>query len=275
MIRRYNIAFLLLAFLVPASAEAQFGRMNHHCRKCLKKQGMMFPYAPAPMMPAPMMVPPVVSPCCPPVVAPVCPQVQTTFRQEQYTTYRPVTKTEVRREAVTVNVPVTTHKQVTVDEGGYKMVWVPKLTTKTVAETTIQKQVQYRDVSYQVVQNVPEVRTRLVPQQTVAYQPPVVASPCCGPNKFSAVPYPVTSTIPQTAAIDLQPVAQQQVVPSQPSATEQWVKVPQKPEQPEQAQAPAEIELQAFERAVPIRSAKGMFSRPTATSTALRTNRLY
>lgn len=273
MIRYNKFIWLLLVAVLPSTADAQFGVPRSRCNKCQAKRQVFVPYV----------APPVVSHCPqmiqqPIVQAPVCPQVQTTYRQEQYTTYQPVTRTQVRREAVQVNVPVTTQKQVTVDEGGYKMVWVPKMTTKTVAQTTIQKQVQYRDVPYQVVENVPRVHTRIVPQQTIAYQPQTFAmrKPCCQSNAFSAMPTPLVSTIPSTS-IAQAPITNPVPVPqtaAKPQA-ENWVKVPQKNAASEQVEAPAKIELQNFEQFVPAKSAKGMFSRPSSTSTALRTSRIY
>nr|WP_271870808.1 hypothetical protein [Planctomicrobium sp.] len=256
---RYNFFWLLLVFVLPSTADAQFGVPRSRCNTCQAKRQAFVPYV----------APPVVS---------HCPQVQTTYRQQQFTTYQPVTRTHVRREAVQVNVPVTTQKQVTVDEGGYKMVWVPKMTTKTVAQTTIQKQVQYRDVPYQVVENVPQVHTRIVPQQTIAYRPQTIAmrKPCCQSNVFSAMPTPLVSTIPPTTVAQA-PIAKPVPAPqttAKPQA-ENWVKVPQKNAASEKVEAPAKIELQSFEQFAPAKSAKGMFSRPSSTSTALRTSRMY
>jgi hypothetical protein len=105
------------------------------------------------------------------------PVVQTQLRPQQVTTYRDVTETKVRNETVVENVPSTTYKNVTVDEGGYQMVWVPKPVTKQVAQTVIQQQVKTRSVPYQVTRRVPEVSTQMVPVQTVQHvteQIPVV-----------------------------------------------------------------------------------------------------
>lgn len=97
------------------------------------------------------------------------PVVQTQLRAQQVTTFRDVTETHVRNETVVQNVPVTSYKQVTVDEGGYQMVWVPKPVTKQVAQTVIQQQAQTRQVPYQVTRRVPEISTQLVPVQTVQH----------------------------------------------------------------------------------------------------------
>ncbi len=95
------------------------------------------------------------------------PVVQTQLRAQQVTTFCDVTETHVRNETVVQNVPVTTYNQVTVDEGGYQMVWVPKPVTKQVAQTVIQQQAQTRAVPYQVIRKVPQVTTQMVPVQTV------------------------------------------------------------------------------------------------------------
>lgn len=232
---------------------------------------------------------PVVNPChiCPPVIsqcAPqpvlqtrIVPQVQTTYRPEQITTYRPVTTTQIRREAFTVDVPVTTHKQVTVDEGGYQMVWVPKVVTKTVAQTQLQKQVQYRDVPYQVVQNVPQVQTRMVPQRTVQYRREVVAAApaCCPPGGVAAYSLPATTVmtpIAMPSQVATGPTGQ--MTPQQaavPGNDANWEKVPQR-----EAKSAADIELQSYQLpAAPISAARGMFSRPSASISALRSGRVY
>lgn len=96
--------------------------------------------------------------------------------QAPVTTLQPVVRTEIRRQAQVIDVPVTTHRQVTVDEGSYQTVWVPKMTTKTVAETTIQKQVRYQDVPYQVVQHVP-VQQSVVASQVIVNPGMIAAAP--------------------------------------------------------------------------------------------------
>jgi hypothetical protein len=114
------------------------------------------------------------------------PVVTTQLRPQQVTTYRDVTETRVQRQQVVENVPVTTCKNVTVDEGGYQMVWVPRPVTKQFAETTVRQQVKTVDVPVQVVRRVPQVTTQMVPVQSVQYvtqQVPVqamaMAQPFC------------------------------------------------------------------------------------------------
>ncbi len=97
------------------------------------------------------------------------PVVQTQYRAEQVTTYRDVPTTSYRQENYVEQVPVTTMKNVTVDEGGYQMVWVPKPVTKQVAQTTMIQQVKSRSVPVTVMTRVPQVSTRMVPFQTVQH----------------------------------------------------------------------------------------------------------
>lgn len=97
------------------------------------------------------------------------PVVETQYRQEQTVTYEDVTQTQYRQEAFTETVPVTTYRNVTVDEGGYQQVWVPKLVTKHVPQTSYQQRQAYRTVPYQVSHRVPRVSTRTVPYQSVRY----------------------------------------------------------------------------------------------------------
>lgn len=299
MPRTLNVLLTVFAIVLPSVAHGQIGFSPWNPCGC--------PPRPAPCgTPLHCAAP---QPCAAPLgcalPAPVaCPQVQTTYRQEQVTTYRPVTRTHIRREAVTVDVPVTTHRQVTVDEGGYQMVWVPKVVTKTVAQTHLQKQVRYRDIPYQTVQHVPQVHTRMVPQQTVRYVAPpmmAVAPSCCQPTPSASVPMvpPATQAVvpqavvpqavvpeaelsarestpvespasatpptPQTAATPPSPLP-----PNRASTQSEWVKVPQRV-----AQEPGEIELQSYQRSFPeTHPAKGMFSRPAFGNTALRTGHL-
>lgn len=170
------------------------------------------------------------------------PVVKTQYRQEQVTTYRDVTETHLRPETCIQQVPVTTVENVTVDEGGYQMVWVPKPVTKQVAKTVMQQQVTQRMVPYQVTRKVPQTATRLVPYQTVEHVtqtlPVVTQAPCntCDPLTFGAVAplavIPQTTAIavpsiatplPQTAAA---PVELQTPIATKPSYDEDWTPIP-------------------------------------------------
>lgn len=95
------------------------------------------------------------------------PVVQTEWRAEPVTTLRNVTETCVKQEAYIEKVPVTTVQNVTVDEGCYQMVWVPKPVTRQIAKTTMTAQIRTRAVPIQVTRQIPQTTTRLVPLQTV------------------------------------------------------------------------------------------------------------
>lgn len=97
------------------------------------------------------------------------PVVSTHMQTRQVTTYRDVAETQYCQKQVVENVPVTTCKNVTVDEGSYQMVWVPKQVTKQVAQTTYQQQVKTVSVPVQTVRRVPQISTQMVPVQTVQY----------------------------------------------------------------------------------------------------------
>lgn len=137
--------------------------------------------------------------CCCPAVQPVCvqPVVQTQLCPQPVVSYRDVTETHVRQEQYVEQVPVTTCRNVTVDEGGYQMVWVPKPVTKQVAQTVMSQQVKTRSVPYQVTRRVPTVSTAMVPVQSTAWVAPP-ASPCPPGTAISS--YPQFSAISPTYA---------------------------------------------------------------------------
>lgn len=103
--------------------------------------------------------------------------------------YRDVTRTEYRTQAETQTVPVTTYQTVSVDEGSWQQVWVPRIVQKQVPQVTYQQQVSYRQVPYQVTQRVPQVsyqtQTTMVPRVGQVAQ-----STCnvCGTHGMAAAP---------------------------------------------------------------------------------------
>lgn len=150
------------------------------------------------------------------------PVVQTQLQARAVTVMQPVTETRVRQEQCVQQVPVTTVENVTVDEGGYQMVWVPKPVTRQVAKTVMTQKVTVRDVPYQVTTHVPRTMTQMVPVQTVTHVTETVpmaaaaplfipaprmtmAAPCnaCGPvfgpPVMSALPASIVAPPPQTA----------------------------------------------------------------------------
>ncbi len=157
------------------------------------------------------------------------------------TVMQPVTETRVRQEQCVQQVPVTTVENVTVDEGGYQMVWVPKPVTRQVAKTVIQQKVTVRDVPYQVTTHVPRTVTQMVPVQTVTHVTETVpmvtaaplfvaprvmmAAPCntCGPvfgpPTVSALPAPIMAQPAQTALVPTHDHAPWQPIPSRSTST--------------------------------------------------------
>lgn len=99
------------------------------------------------------------------------PVVETQMVPQQVTTYRNEVITQYRQEAYSQNVPVTTYRDVVVDEGSYQTVYVPKHVTKRIPQVSYQQQVAYRSVPYQVTRQVPQVTTQMVARQSVRYQP--------------------------------------------------------------------------------------------------------
>jgi hypothetical protein len=125
------------------------------------------------------------------------PVVETQMVPQQVTTFRNEVVTQYRTEAVTQTVPVTTYRDVVVDEGSYQTVYVPKQVTKRIPQVSYQQQVGYRTVPYQVTRQVPQVVTQMVAQPVMgsqAYVAPTVTAqplacvPCIG---LTCAPAPV------------------------------------------------------------------------------------
>jgi len=108
------------------------------------------------------------------------PVVETCYRKEQCVTCQHVKKTVYRRVPQIETVPVTKIDCVTVDEGGYQMVWVPKFVTKQVPRTEYQQRVTCKTVAQEVTCKVPVVQTRLVPEQRIRCVPQTVTCPTQG-----------------------------------------------------------------------------------------------
>lgn len=196
------------------------------------------------------------------------PVVKTELRPQQVTTYRDVVETHVRNEQIVENVPTTTYRNVTVDEGGYQMVWVSKPVTKQVAQTVVQQQVKTKQVPYQVTRRIPQTTTQMVPVQTVQHvtetvpvalqttaaypvQVPMMASSCnvCDHNTHAThalgLPFlapqmgyvstpiqtaPMSAAIPTMPAISV-PTPQTALAPTPintGSAKEEWQTIPQR-----------------------------------------------
>ncbi len=130
------------------------------------------------------------------------PVVGTQMVPQQVTTFRNEVVTQYRQEAITQNVPVTTFRDVVVDEGSYQTVYVPKQVAKRIPQVSYQQQVVYRSVPYQVTRQVPQVVTQMVAQpvvRTQAYAFPTAVSPvvACGPcGGLVYAPTPIYQAVP-------------------------------------------------------------------------------
>ncbi len=174
-----SAGLLLCAAIHPGSAEAQFGLGRRPLRMFNTCCAPMHARAWAPMHNpccAPVHTP--IAPCCDqPIMAPapcgVCatPVPRTTLVPRQVVTCQTVPQVQYQRQAYTVNVPVTSYQNVTVDEGSYQTVWVPRPVQRQVAQTMMQPQVQYRDVAVQTQQQIAQVQTQYVPQLSYGYLP--------------------------------------------------------------------------------------------------------
>jgi hypothetical protein len=147
--------------------------------------------------------------CCCPTYCPApaaVPQVtmQPQYRPQTVVSHRQVTETQYRTEAFTEQVPVTTVENVTVDEGGYQQVWVPKVVTKQVARTVVQNRVGSRTVPVQVTRTIPEYRTTMVPVGTVVTN-------SYSTNSYVTGGYP--TAVPGTGAVMGSPDAFQSAIP--------------------------------------------------------------
>ncbi|MBI3865713.1 MAG: hypothetical protein HY290_27890 [Planctomycetia bacterium] len=114
---------------------------------------------------------------------------------------RDVVATEYRNEQTLETVPVTVMENVTVDEGSYQTVWVPRLTTKAVARTVYQTRTACRTVPYQVTRRINDCTTPTTlgsfpsSSYTSAILPPVYSGSSIAAGSY---PTPVASRITPT-----------------------------------------------------------------------------
>lgn len=99
------------------------------------------------------------------------PVTQVCMKRQDCVTYRDECRVGYRPEQYVQCVPKTVYDTVTVDEGCWKMVWVPKPVQKVVARQTVEKQIACRNVPYTYTQKVPQVVSRMVPEYKTAYVP--------------------------------------------------------------------------------------------------------
>lgn len=235
-----------------------------HRQRGLRTRSRMMSSGPAMFGDATMGLP--VGDCCdsPAMIAP-----QTMMRPQQITTYVDVPKTVLRQEAVQVQVPTTTYRQVAVDEGSFQQVWVPRLVTKNVAQTVMQTQVQYRQVPQTVMERVPQITTQMVPSQIVGqYSPTIIGSSVGQSLGMLSQSYPIvtpTTVTPiyETAPAPLNPVPtplnESATLPHpapQTSQVQDWQKVRQRPSTIQQ-QA---YEVESVETGYRVPKAAGRFS---------------
>ena len=194
----------LAAVLVVAPVVSMAGRFDPCCVRCKKVRVRCCcpTFCPAPM----------------PVMAPQV-TVQPQYRPQTTVTHRQVTETQYRTEMVTEQVPVTTYENVTVDEGGYQQVWVPKVVTKQVARTTVQNRMSTRTVPVQVTRTVPEYTTTYVPVGTTITTAPAGTFITGGPQ-----PTPVATPVSATPVS--QPGLVEPVPTTQPAPNSRLVPMP-------------------------------------------------
>ncbi|QDT90961.1 hypothetical protein [Gimesia algae] len=155
-----------------ACSYPQHGRCGHRCKKLARRYFRRC---------AP------VTSCCPGVCTPPPPQI----------CYQDIICTEYRMVPRTTNVPVTTYKQITVDEGCWQRVWVPKMVTKQIQCTQYQKQTSYVRTPIQVRKRVQVT----VPQSTCTDcmngQPSMMSpSPSMQPYIVPSTPTPSSAPVP-------------------------------------------------------------------------------
>ena len=204
-----GLGLILCSLLDPGAAEA-------HRPHWMRRPARVFNQCGAPLHAC---CGPAIDPCCTcscaPLTQPVYqtqmrPVAQTTLEPRQVVTYQNVPQVQYQRQAYVENVPVTTQQTVTVDEGGYQMVWVPRPVQKQVAQTVLQPQVRYRDVAVQVNRQVAQVQTQLIPRQTVSYIPETrqIGTQFLGTQMavYPGIGYPVIGgipTVPTTAGMPI------------------------------------------------------------------------
>ena len=183
LVLRSLLIFTVITCSVHEMAEGQTCRrilkhiFCHRCRQydcgCAQPLAVAVPPVcaapPVCVPPATQTVGPPVAQSCVKTCTTVHPVVETRYRQENYMTCRTECRTAVRQEAYCQTVPVTHVENVTRDEGCYQMVWVPKPVTRQVCKTTYQQRLAYRNVPYQYQVQVPEMKCRVVPEQSVRY----------------------------------------------------------------------------------------------------------
>jgi hypothetical protein len=200
---RSSLLFVVLTAVVsiPVQNQVQAGGRNCCCQTCRQPCGHCNCQAPA----APQTA--------------YQPVVETQYAQQPVMQQRDVVATEYRNETVLETVPATVIENVTVDEGSYQTVWVPRLTTKAVARTTYQTRAACRTVPYQVTRRVSECTTQTVPYQTVRYVPTngTAMGYTAGPRYASTILQPIDTN--GTIASGTYPTLATPITPSRSSGS--------------------------------------------------------
>lgn len=193
---RYNLCrgalWVLFAASIPAIVltPALAGKKSRCCCRCNQPQCVC---------PVPVLPPGVVQPA-----AAYQPVYQTQLVQQPVLQQRDVVATEYRYEPVTETVPTTIIENVTVDEGSYQTVWVPRVTTRPVARTVYQSRTAFRSVPYQVTHRVTEYAWQTQPYQTVRYAPVGLPAYAAAPSgSYTGIAYgaPWSTTVNQISAL--------------------------------------------------------------------------
>lgn len=283
LFRQMSVGLLVVGGLLPVQAEACWlfgGCGNAHMGRAHSPYGVMVPPSrrslfvppigttmppmgdcncgtPAPMMmpeQAPLLVPqttmhPLMDNC-------MCPQ--------QVTTCADVPRMVTRREAIQVQVPTTLMEQVTVDEGGFQQVWVPRMVTRQVPRTVMQTQTQYRDVATQITERVPQLTTQWGPGLAGQHFPQGGLGSACEtaiPYNNSDQPQPIATPLSITPIPEDQPISPvpepvdaQRTAP-QSSQAQEWQTVRQR-------QAIEQQSYQEYNPGYRVPQAAGRFSSP-------------
>lgn len=196
----------LAAVLVVAPVVSVAGRFDPCCVRCKKVRVRCCcpTFCPAPM----------------PVMAPQV-TVQPQYRPQTTVTHRQVTETQYRTETYNEQVPVTTYENVTVDEGAYQQVWVPKVVTRQVARTTVQNRMATRTVPVQVTRTIPEYTTTYVPAGTT-----ITTAPAAPGAYITGAPQPTPIAMPVSATPVSQPGILEPTPATQPAPNSRLVPMP-------------------------------------------------
>ena len=181
----FHGGLVLLAFvsaavvMLPHETQAQVHR-REHCRRCRQQRPRCRcpQYEPCAVADPCPVVPPVVGPPVAVSQTTIRPVTETRFVQRPVRFTRQVQETHYRNEQYTECVPQTTMECVTVDEGCYQMVWVPKPVTRQIPKTIMTQRVACRSVPFTVTRNVTECTTQCVPIQTTRYVCETTRLPC-------------------------------------------------------------------------------------------------